>query len=51
MGAVMVPIVGWLGDRVGLPTALLSIAGVPLVAAALAAQLPERAREPQDSGA
>lgn len=45
MGSVMVPIVGWLGDRVGLPTALLCISGVPLVAAALAAQLPERARE------
>lgn len=49
MGAVMVPAVGWLGDRVGLPTALLSIAGVPLLAAALAAQLPERAREPHVS--
>lgn len=42
MGAVLVPAVGWLGDRVGLPTALLCISGVPLIAAALAAQLPER---------
>jgi FSR family fosmidomycin resistance protein-like MFS transporter len=50
MGAVMVPIVGWLGDRVGLPMALLAISGVPLVAAGLAAQLPERAGDP-DTGA
>lgn len=51
MGSVMVPVVGWLGDRLGLPTALLCISGVPLVAAALAAQLPERAREPQTPAA
>jgi len=44
MGSVMVPIVGWLGDRVGLPTALLAISVMPLVAAALAAQLPGGAR-------
>jgi FSR family fosmidomycin resistance protein-like MFS transporter len=49
MGAVMVPIVGLLADRVGLPTALLGISGLPLVAAALAAQLPERARGAQPS--
>lgn len=42
MGSVMVPIVGWLGDRVGLPTALLCISVMPLLAAALAARLPER---------
>jgi len=44
VGSVMVPVVGMLGDRLGLPTALLCISGVPLIAAALAAQLPERAR-------
>jgi MFS transporter, FSR family, fosmidomycin resistance protein len=42
VGAVMVPVVGLLGDALGLPTALLCISGVPLIAAALAAQLPER---------
>jgi FSR family fosmidomycin resistance protein-like MFS transporter len=47
MGSVMVPVVGFLADRLGLPTALLCIAGMPLVAAALAAQLPERTRDPQ----
>ncbi|MEZ5291387.1 MAG: MFS transporter [Vicinamibacterales bacterium] len=41
MGSVMVPVVGYLADRIGLPSALLCIAGLPLVAAALAAQLPE----------
>jgi FSR family fosmidomycin resistance protein-like MFS transporter len=45
MGSVMVPVVGFLADRFGLPTALLCIAGMPLLAAALAAQLPERARD------
>ncbi len=44
VGAVMVPLVGLLGDVMGLPRALLCISGVPLLAAALAAQLPERAR-------
>jgi FSR family fosmidomycin resistance protein-like MFS transporter len=44
MGAVMVPLVGWMADRVGLPSALLAISALPLVAAALAAQLPERAQ-------
>ena len=42
MGSVMVPMVGWMGDRVGLPTALLVISVMPLAAAILAAQLPER---------
>ena len=46
MGSVMVPVVGWMGDRVGLPTALLVISVMPLFAAALAARLPERARDP-----
>jgi MFS transporter, FSR family, fosmidomycin resistance protein len=46
MGSVMVPLVGFLADRVGLPMALLSISGLPVVAALLAAQLPERARDP-----
>ncbi len=50
MGSVMVPVVGWLGDRLGLPSALLCISGVPLLAAALAARLPERAREAHDTG-
>ncbi len=45
VGSVMVPIVGLLGDVLGLPTALLCISGVPLLAAVLAAQLPERARD------
>ena len=31
MGSVMVPVVGWMGDRVGLPTALLCISAMPLV--------------------
>ena len=44
MGAVMVPLVGLMADRVGLPSALLAISALPLVAAALAAQLPERAQ-------
>ena len=45
MGSVMVPIVGLLGDTMGLPRALLTISFVPLLAAMLAAQLPERARD------
>jgi FSR family fosmidomycin resistance protein-like MFS transporter len=45
VGSVMVPIVGLLGDVLGLPTALLCISGVPLLAAVLAAQLPESARD------
>lgn len=44
MGSVMVPVVGLLADRLGLPAALLCISGLPLVAALLAAQLPEGAR-------
>ncbi len=44
VGAVMVPLVGLLGDVMGLPRALLCISGVPLLAAALATQLPERSR-------
>lgn len=51
MGSVMVPVVGLLADRLGLPTALLCIAGLPLLAAALAAQLPERARAVRGSTA
>ena len=45
MGSVMVPLVGLLGDTMGLPRALLTISFVPLLAAMLAAQLPERARD------
>lgn len=45
VGSVMVPVVGLLGDVLGLPRALLCISGVPLIAAVLAAQLPERSRE------
>ena len=45
MGSVMVPLVGLLGDTMGLPSALLTIAFAPLLAAMLAAQLPERARD------
>ncbi len=48
MGSVMVPLVGWMADRVGLPSALLVISVVPLAAAALAARLPERGREMDD---
>ncbi|HUU34855.1 MAG TPA: MFS transporter, partial [Vicinamibacterales bacterium] len=44
VGSVMVPIVGLLGDALGLSTALLCISGVPLLAAVLAAQLPEPGR-------
>ena len=50
VGSVMVPVVGLLGDRLGLPTALLCISGGPLMAAVLAAQLPERAREHVPAG-
>ncbi len=42
VGSTMVPIVGLLGDTIGLPRALLCISIVPLLAAVLAAQLPER---------
>ena len=42
VGSTMVPIVGLLGDTMGLPRALLCISIVPLLAAVLAAQLPER---------
>ena len=42
IGATMVPIVGLLADTIGLARALLCISVVPLLAAALAAQLPER---------
>ena len=42
IGATMVPIVGLLGDTIGLARALLCISVVPLLAAALAARLPER---------
>ena len=44
VGSTMVPVVGLLGDTMGLPRALLCISVVPLLAAVLAAQLPERAR-------
>ena len=43
VGSLMVPLVGLLGDTMGLPRALLIISLAPLVAALLAAQLPERA--------
>jgi FSR family fosmidomycin resistance protein-like MFS transporter len=50
VGSLMVPVVGLLGDTLGLPRALLSVAAMPLLAAALAARLPERhARPPQVS--
>ena len=42
VGSMMVPVVGLLGDTLGLPRALLCISVVPLLAAVLAAQLPER---------
>jgi FSR family fosmidomycin resistance protein-like MFS transporter len=42
VGSTMVPVVGLLGDTMGLPRALLCISVVPLLAAVLAAQLPER---------
>jgi FSR family fosmidomycin resistance protein-like MFS transporter len=42
VGSLMVPIVGLLGDAMGLPRALLCISFVPLLAALSAAQLPER---------
>jgi FSR family fosmidomycin resistance protein-like MFS transporter len=43
VGSTMVPLVGLLGDTIGLPSALLCISVVPLLAAVLAARLPERA--------
>ena len=45
MGSAMVPLVGLVGDTMGLPRALLMIAVAPLLAAMLAARLPERARD------
>ena len=45
IGATMVPIVGLLGDTIGLAQALLCISVVPLLAAALAARLPERSTQ------
>ncbi len=39
-GGVCVPLVGMLADRIGIPNALTVMAGVPLVAAALALPLP-----------
>jgi FSR family fosmidomycin resistance protein-like MFS transporter len=42
VGSTMVPVVGLLADTMGLPRALLCISVVPLLAAVLAAQLPER---------
>lgn len=44
VGSLLVPLVGLLADQWGLPRALLCISVVPLLAAVLAAQLPERAR-------
>lgn len=43
VGSTMVPVVGLLADTMGLARALLCISVVPLLAAALAARLPERA--------
>ena len=43
VGSTMVPLVGLLGDTIGLARALLCISAVPLLAAVLAARLPERA--------
>jgi len=42
VGSTMVPVVGLLADTMGLPRALLCISAVPLIAAMLAARLPER---------
>ena len=42
VGSTMVPVVGLIADTLGLPRALLVISVVPLLAAVLAAQLPER---------
>jgi hypothetical protein len=39
-GGMLVPGVGRLADAVGLPVTLTTLAGVPLVAALLAARLP-----------
>ena len=44
VGSLLVPVVGLMADTMGLPRALLCISFVPLLAALLAAQLPERAR-------
>ncbi len=46
MGSVMVPVIGWMADRAGLPTALLAVSVMPLAAAVLAARLPERRHDP-----
>jgi len=40
VGALMAPVVGLLGDTMGLRFALLATAGIPLLAAAVAARLP-----------
>jgi hypothetical protein len=41
MGALLSPVVGLLGDTLGLQPALLATAGIPLVAALMATPLPE----------
>src|SRR4029453_167544 len=42
-GALLAPVVGMLGDTVGLSSALLVTAAIPLLAAAVAMRLPARA--------
>jgi FSR family fosmidomycin resistance protein-like MFS transporter len=41
MGSLLAPLVGFIGDTMGLQFALLATAGVPLLAALIAAPLPE----------
>lgn len=41
MGSLLAPLVGFIGDTMGLQFALLTTAGVPLLAALIAAPLPE----------
>jgi MFS transporter, FSR family, fosmidomycin resistance protein len=53
VGGLAVPLVGLLGDRVGLQPALLGLAVLPLAAAALSLRVrqhPESAMRPADSG-
>lgn len=42
VGGALVPLVGYVADRIGLEQALVGVALVPLAAAALATRLPER---------
>jgi nitrate/nitrite transporter NarK len=45
-GALVVPLVGLLADRIGLPRALMCVAVSPAVAAGIAAMLPVPAGRP-----